>query len=283
AFFVFVGVFYVRPENWTPFAPNGFAGIKTGAAIVFFAYIGFDAVSTVAEETRNPKRDLPIGIIGSLIVCTLIYVVVAAIFTGLIPYSVLTSSLAHQKAEPLTLAMQYVNVDWAAGIIAVGAVLAQTAVLLVLLLGQPRIFFSMARDGLLPPVFAHVHPKFKTPHVTTIVTGLSVALFASLTNIEEMVDLTNIGTLFAFSLVCMGVIILRVKEPQRHRPFKVPLNPVVPLLGIASCIFLMTGLPAVTWIRFIIWLLLGLAVYFSYGMNHSLLHPGHPHFPQHKK
>ncbi len=272
AFFIIVGAHYVKPENWVPFAPNGFAGIKAGAAIAFFAYIGFDAVSTVAEETKNPKRDLPIGIIGSLIVCTLIYMVVAAVFTGIIPFSVLKDSLAHEKAEALTLAMQHINLNWAAGIVAVGAVVAQTAVLLVLQLGQARILFSMSRDGLLPARFSTVHPKYKTPYVTTIMIGIVVALFAAFTNIDEMVDLTNIGTLFAFSLVCFGVIILRVKEPARHRAFKVPFSPITPLLGIAACIFLMSGLPMLTWIRFIAWLLLGLVVYFSYGVKHSLLH-----------
>ena len=271
-FFVLIGSFYVKPDNWVPFAPNGFAGIKAGAAIVFFAYIGFDAVSTVAEETKNPKRDLPVGIIGSLIVCTIIYMAVSAVFTGLLPFSELQNLLPHQKAEPLAVAMKHVNLNWAAGIVASGAILAQTAVLLVLQLGQARIFFSMARDGLLPPAFAKVHPKFKTPYVTTIVAGLIVAFFATFTNIEEMVDLTNIGTLFAFALVCLGVIILRVKEPHRHRAFKVPLNPLVPLLGVAACVFLMASLPMLTWIRFIVWLLVGLAFYFLYGMKHSLLH-----------
>ncbi len=272
-FFVLVGAFYVKPQNWTPFAPNGFAGIRAGAAIVFFAYIGFDAVSTVAEETKNPRRDMPIGIIGSLVICTVIYIIVAAVFTGLVPYPLLKGSLAHQKAEPLTLAMQYVNLNWAAGIVALGSIIAHTAVLLVLQLGQARIFFSMSRDGLLPGVFSRVHKKFKTPHINTIIIGVTVAIFASITNIDEMVDLTNIGTLFAFMLVCLGVIVLRIKEPHRHRAFKVPFNPIVPLLGVGSCAFLMTGLPAVTWIRFMIWLLIGLIIYFSYSINHSLLHP----------
>lgn len=270
--FVAVGAFYVKPQNWVPFAPNGFAGIKAGAAIAFFAYIGFDVVSTAAEETRNPKRDMPIGIIGSLVVCTVIYMLVAAIFTGLVPFSFLQTTLAHEKAEPLILAIQHVKINWVAGIIAFGSVAAHIAVLLVLLLGQARIFFSMSRDGLLPKAFSHVHPKFKTPYVTTIVVGFIIALFAAFTNIEEMVDLTNIGTLFAFTLVCFGVIILRVKEPHRHRTFKVPLNPITPLLGVASCIFLMTGLPAITWVRFFAWLGIGLIVYFTYGIRNSALH-----------
>jgi basic amino acid/polyamine antiporter, APA family len=271
-FFVFVGAFYIKPQNWTPFAPNGFAGIRAGAAIVFFAYIGFDAVSTVAEETRNPKRDLPIGILGSLAICTVIYMIVAAVFTGIIPFSLLKTSLAYQKAEPLTLAMQHINLNWAAGIVALGSIVAHTAVLLVLQLGQARIFFSMSRDGLLPKVFSRVHPKFRTPYINTIIVGVVVAVVASFTNIEEMVDLTNIGTLFAFILVCFGVIILRLKDPHRPRSFKVPLNPLFPLLGVGSCVFLMTGLPAITWLRFVIWLAIGLVVYFTYSFTHSRLH-----------
>ena len=284
-FFITLGSFYVKPQNWVPFAPNGFAGVKAGAAIAFFAYIGFDCVSTVAEETRNPKRDMPIGIIGSLVICTIIYMLVAAVFTGIVPFSLLKTSLAHEKAEPLTLAMQHINLGWAAVVVAFGSIVAHIAVLLVLMLGQSRIFFSMARDGLLPSAFARVHKKFKTPHVTTIVVGLIIASIAAFTNIDEMVDLTNIGTLFAFVLVCFGIIILRIKESTKHRTFKVPFNPVFPLLGVASCIFLMTGLPGITWIRFVIWLIIGLIVFFSYSFHHSLLHKpylvpphsSHPH------
>ena len=281
-FFVALGSFYIKPQNWVPFAPNGFAGIKAGAAIVFFAYIGFDCVSTVAEETRNPKRDMPIGIIGSLIICTIIYMLVAAVFTGIVPFPLLKTTLAHEKAEPLTLAMQHINLGWASIIVAFGSLVAHIAVLLVLQLGQSRIFFSMARDGLLPSVFARVHKKFKTPHVTTIVTGVLIALIAAFTNIDEVIDLTNIGTLFAFVLVCFGIIILRVKEPSRHRTFKVPFSPLIPLLGVASCVFLMTGLPGVTWVRFVVWLIVGLLVYFFYSINHSVIHktplaaPSHP-------
>ena len=271
-FFIAIGSFFVKPENWVPFAPNGFAGIKAGAAIAFFAYIGFDCVSTVAEETRNPKRDMPIGIIGSLVICTIIYMLVAAVFTGIVPFSLLKTSLALEKAEPLTLAMQHINLPWAAVIVAFGSIVAHIAVLLVLQLGQSRIFFSMARDGLLPSVFASVHKKFKTPHVTTIVVGIIIASVAAFTNIDEMVDLTNIGTLFAFVLVCFGIIILRIKEPHRHRTFKVPFSPLFPLLGVASCVFLMTALPGITWIRFVVWLIVGLVVYFTYSLHHSLLH-----------
>ena len=270
-FFVAVGAFFVHPRNWVPFAPNGFAGIRAGAAIAFFAYIGFDAISTAAEETKDPAKNMPIGIIGSLAICTVIYMAVAAVFTGIIPFTILRDSMAHQKAEPLALAMQYINLNWAAGIISVGAIMAQIAVLLVLLMGQSRIFFSMARDGLLPPVFSRVHRIFKTPYVTTVLTGSIVAFFAAFTNIEEMVDLTNIGTLFAFVLVCIGVIILRATEPKRKRGFIVPFSPWVPLLGALSCFFLMSGLPAITWYRFVIWLAIGLIVYFSYSHRHSLL------------
>jgi len=272
-FFVVVGWGYVHAANWRPFAPNGWAGVQAGAAIVFFAYIGFDAVSTVAEETRNPTRDLPIGIIGSLIICTIIYIVVAAVFTGIIPYPVLVRTLATQQAEPLTLALQYANIGHNAnlviGIVAFGSVVAHTAVLLVFQLGQPRIFFSMARDGLLPASFARVHPRFRTPHVTTILTGVAVGVCAMFTSIDEMVDLTNIGTLFAFILVCLGIVILRKRDPNRPRAFRTPLVPLVPMLGVLSCLYLMLGLPWITWLRFALWLLLGLAIYFSYGFKRS--------------
>jgi basic amino acid/polyamine antiporter, APA family len=258
--------------NWQPFQPTGWGGTLAGAAVVFFAYIGFDAVSTVAEETKNPARDLPIGIIASLVICTVFYVVVAAVFTGLLPYPELKLRLSTEVAEPLTMALNHVapNARWASAVVAFGSVIAHTAVLLVFQLGQPRIFFSMARDGLLPPVFARVHPKFKTPHVTTILTGVIVGGFAAVMSIDEMVDLTNIGTLFAFVLVCVGIIILRYKEPDRHRPFKVPFGAwPLPLLGAVSCVFLMYYLPPTSWWRFVAWLLLGLAVYLSYSYSKS--------------
>ncbi|HEX7829297.1 MAG TPA: amino acid permease [Thermoanaerobaculia bacterium] len=278
-FFVIVSFKFVKPANWTPFAPNGMTGIFSGAAVVFFAYIGFDAVSTTAEEARNPKRDMPIGIIGSLVVCTIIYAIVAAVFTGMIPYPALHGAIASEQAEPLTLAMKYVQMpNWMVGVVAAGSVIAHTAVLLVFQLGQPRIFFAMSRDGLLPKFFAKVHPKYGTPHVSTIITGVGVGVFAMFTNLEEMVDLTNIGTLFAFFLVCVGIIILRFKDPNRERPFKVPFGIVLPVLGAVSCIGLAIYLPPSSWWRFAGWLAIGLVFYFIYGYRHSRLrHPGHVH------
>jgi APA family basic amino acid/polyamine antiporter len=264
-FFLVVGLFYVRPENWTPFAPNGWTGISGAAAIIFFAYIGFDAVSTAAEETRNPQRDMPIGMIASLVVCTLIYIAVAIVLTGLLPWHQLAT------AEPLATAFSALGLNWAAAIISLGAVFATTSVLVVFQLGQPRIFFSMARDGLLPAWAAKVHPRYRTPHVTTIVTGIAVALFAGLANINEVVELTNIGTLFAFVLVAAGILVLRRTAPEQHRPFTTPLVPFVPIAAILSCGYLMFQLPLVTWIRFVIWLAIGLVFYLSYGMSHSKL------------
>jgi APA family basic amino acid/polyamine antiporter len=275
-FFIGALFYFVSPSkmeaNWHPFQPMGWGGTLAGAAVVFFAYIGFDAVSTVAEETKNPARDLPIGILASLVICTVFYVVVAAVFTGAMPYLDLKMRLATEQAEPLTMALNHVapQARWASAVVAFGSVVAHTAVLLVFQLGQPRIFFSMARDGLLPPVFAKVHPRFKTPHVTTIMTGVIVGGFAAVMSIDEMVDLTNIGTLFAFVLVCVGIIILRYKEPNRHRPFKVPFGAwPLPMMGAVSCIFLMYYLPPTSWWRFVAWLLLGLAVYLSYSYSKS--------------
>ena len=263
-FFIIMGLFYVDPANWTPFAPNGIPSIFTAAAIIFFAYIGFDAVSTAAEETKNPKRDMPIAIIASLVVCTLIYIVVAVVLTGMLPYTQLGT------AEPLATAFSARGMIWPTIVISLGAVFATTSVLLVFQLGQPRIFFSMARDGLLPSWAAKVHPKYRTPHVTTWLTGIAVAVFAGIANINEVVELTNIGTLFAFLLVCIGITVLRYKDPGRERGFRVPLGPwVIPMLGAGFCIFLMVYLPPSSWWRFIGWLVLGMAVYFYYGYTHS--------------
>ncbi|HEV8255091.1 MAG TPA: amino acid permease [Vicinamibacteria bacterium] len=272
-FFLSVSLGHVNPANWHPFAPNGFGGIAAGAAVVFFAYIGFDAISTTAEETRDPQRNMPIGIIGSLIVCTVIYIAVAAVFTGMISYPALRQTLASEQAEPLTLAMKHVGMPtWMVGVVAFGSVVAHTAVLLVFQLGQPRIFFAMARDGLLPETFARVHPRFRTPHVTTIVTGLAVGTTSLFTSLDAMVDLTNIGTLFAFILVCIGISILRFREPARPRPFRVPLGPLmVPVLGAISCAGLAYYLPPSSWWRFFGWLTVGAVIYFFYGHRHSRL------------
>ena len=275
-FFCIVMFKHVEPAHWHPFAPNGVHGIFTGAAIVFFAYIGFDAVSTTAEEAKNPKRDMPIGIIGSLIICTIIYAIIAAIFTGVLPYNDLIKKLATEQAEPLVMAMRYVNMsNRFVGIVALGSVIAHTAVLLVFQLGQPRIFFAMSRDGLLWPFFSKVHPRYKTPYVGTIITGVVVGVASLFSSLESMVNFTNIGTLFAFFLVCIGVVILRVREPNRERPFKVPGGPYfLPLLGAASCIFLAFYLPGGSWLRFVIWLAIGLVIYFTYGHKHSRLRAG---------
>jgi APA family basic amino acid/polyamine antiporter len=265
ALFVGVGALYLDPKNWTPFAPNGWRGIHQGAAIVFFAYIGFDAVSTAAEETKDPQRSMPRGILGSLVICTVIYAVVGLVATGLVPYAQLKGS------DPLARAFEAAGIGWGQAIISFGAIVSMTAVLLVFQLGQPRIFFSMSRDGLLPAAFRAVHPRFRTPHVTTIVTGLVVAIGATLLDDDETYDLTNIGTLFAFLVVCLGVLALRLRDPDRPRPFRVPFVWVVAPLGAASCLFVMTGLPRAAWIRFGVWLLIGIGVYFAYGVRHSRL------------
>lgn len=271
AIFIGVGFYYFKLENWTPFAPGGWKGIQVGAATIFFAYIGFDAVSTVAEETRNPARDMPIGIIGSLLICTAVYILVTVALTGMMPFMHLKDKIA----EPLIVGLEYNHVgQWLIGLVAFGSVVAHTAVLLVFQMGQPRIFFSMSRDGLLPPYFARVHPRFKTPYLTTIWTGVFVAALSAFCNINEMADLCNIGTLFAFVLVCLGMIILRVKDPDRARPFRAPGGFWTPLLGICFCLFLMTGLGLVTWLRFFGWLAIGIVIYFMYGYKHSRLRRG---------
>jgi APA family basic amino acid/polyamine antiporter len=266
AFFIGVGALYIKPENWHPFAPNGFKGISSAGASIFFAYIGFDAVSTAAEETRNPRRDMPIGIIASLIICTVIYILVALVLTGMVKAEMFSG-----VADPLAKAFSVRGMNWTAGLISFGAVFATTSVLIVFQLGQPRIFFSMARDGLLPQWAARVHPKYRTPHVTTILTGVFVAVVAAVTNIDEVVDLCNIGTLFAFVLVAIGIIVLRRTDPNRARPFRTPLVPLVPILAIITCGYLMYAQPNITWIRFAVWLVVGLVLYFLYGSRRSRL------------
>jgi APA family basic amino acid/polyamine antiporter len=263
--FVAVGATHLHPQNYTPFAPNGFRGIHQGAAIVFFAYIGFDAISTAAEETVNPQRNLPIGILGGLAICTIIYVIVGFVLTGMVPYKELA------VADPLARALElsgFTTVSW---IVALGATVSMSAVLLVFQYGQPRIFFAMARDGLLPQWAARIHPRTRIPWATTLFTGLFVAAWALIGDAGETYDLTNIGTLFAFMLVSIGVLVLRYKEPDRPRPFKVPLVWPVCVLSALGCIFIMYGLPGAAWRRFGGWLAIGLILYFTYGFSHSKL------------
>ena len=264
-FFILLGVWFIKPGNWTPFAPFGWNGIMTGAAIIFFAYIGFDAVSTASEESKNPQRDLPIGIIGSLIVCTILYIAVSAIMTGVVPYKELGT------AAPMAYVFESINMGWASGLISIGAICGITSVLLVTLYGQSRLFFAMSRDQLLPKFVAAVHPKFKTPALITVITGVVMAVLAAITPIDIIAELANIGTLFAFALVSAGVVILRVKRPDVKRVFKCPLVPLIPALAIIFCFYLMISLPILTWVRFITWLLIGFVIYFTYGYFHSKL------------
>ena len=263
--FVVLGAQHVDPDNFKPFAPNGWRGIHQGAAIVFFAYIGFDAISTAAEETKNPQRNMPRGILGGLAICTLIYVIVGTVATGLVPYEQL------RGADPLARALQMAGLDMAGVIVAFGAVVSLTAVLLVFQYGQPRIFMAMARDGLLPQWAARIHPRTRTPLAATVATGLVVSLGSLVADENEIYDLTNIGTLAAFTIVCIGVLALRLKEPERPRPFRVPLVWLVTLAGAAACLYVMVGLPVKAWERFGIWLALGMAIYFLYGVRHSKL------------
>ncbi|MDQ3031151.1 MAG: amino acid permease [Myxococcota bacterium] len=264
--FVFVGALHVDPAHYEPFAPNGWRGIHQGAAIVFFAYIGFDAISTAAEETKNPQRNMPIGILAGLGVCTVIYVVVGVVMTGLAPWD------AMRVSDPLAHALEVAQVPvWVSWLVSAGAVVSLTAVLLVFQYGQPRILLAMARDGLLPRRMAKVHPKYKTPSTLTILTGVLVGIGALFADDDATYDLTNIGTLFAFMLVCIGVMVLRVIDPKRPRPFRVPLVWLVAPLGAAACLWTMGGLPETAWPRFFVWLAIGLALYFAYGYRNSVL------------
>ncbi len=265
AVFVAFAAGHVEPANWTPFMPFGWEGVMGGAALIFFAYIGFDAVSTAAEEAHNPQRDLPIGILGSLAVCTVIYMIVAGLLTGVARYDTLNNP------SPVADVMLHLGYPWVAGVIAAGAIAGLTSVMLVLYYGLSRVFLAMSRDGLLPPAFSAVHPKTQTPVRVIVAAGVLMAAIAGLTPIGHVAELVNIGTLAAFFLVCMGVIALRYTHPDVPRPFRTPLMPFIPLAGAGTCLYLMAQLPLVTWLRFGGWLALGFAIYFSYSRRHSAL------------
>jgi basic amino acid/polyamine antiporter, APA family len=271
--FIALGVFFIKPANWHPFIPPntgefgnfGMSGILRGSAVVFFAFIGFDAVSTAAQEAKKPQRDMPIGILGSLVICTLLYILVAGVLTGLVPYADLN------VPDPIAKGVDAIGLTWFSVLIKIGALTGLTTVILVLLYGQSRIFFTMSQDGLLPPLFARVHPRLQTPHLSQILIGTIVAVVAALTPISVLGEMVSIGTLFAFILVCGAVIYLRRSDSGASRPFRVPAVPLVPVLGILFCLLLMAGLPLVTWVRLFVWLVIGLVIYVTYGRNHSKL------------
>jgi basic amino acid/polyamine antiporter, APA family len=274
--FIVLAVRHVNPDNWTPFIPPntgdrehfGFSGVVAGAAIVFFAYIGFDAVSTAAQEAKNPQRDMPIGIIGSLVVCTVLYIAVAAIATGVMPYQQL------DVPDPIARVADYAGLGIFGSLIKMGAIAGLSSVILVQLLGQSRVFYSMSRDGLLPPFVQKIHPRFRTPYITSIVTGLAVAIPAAILPVRDAAKLVSIGTLLAFVIVCSGVLVLRIREPNLPRPFKTPFIWFVAPAGALSAAYLMFYLDVQTWIRLLVWLAIGLAIYFLYGRTHSRLASG---------
>jgi APA family basic amino acid/polyamine antiporter len=276
AIFILVGAAYVTPANWHPFLPEntgefghyGWSGVLRGAGVVFFAFIGFDAISTAAQEAKSPQRDMPIGILGSLAVCTTLYVLVAGVLTGLVPYPTLN------VADPIAKGTDAIGQPWLSGLIKLGAIAGLTTVILVLLYGQSRIFLTIARDGLLPPLFSHVHPRRQTPWISQLLVGCAVAFIAAVLPISILGEMVSIGTLFAFVLVCGAVLYLRRREPGMTRPFRAPGAPVVPALGIAFSLLLMSGLPLDTWLRLIVWMAIGLGVYAFYGRHHSQLRHG---------
>ncbi|MEW6572238.1 MAG: amino acid permease [Bacillota bacterium] len=265
--FIFLGAPHVKPVNWQPFLPYGYAGIAHGAAIIFFAYIGFDAVATAAEETRRPQRDLPIGIIGSLAVCTTLYILVTAVLTGLVPYSQLN------VASPVATALLKAGITWAGGLVALGALAGITSVLLVVIYAQTRVFYAMSRDGLLPGFLSRVHAKFRTPYINTLIVGAGVAVLAGFIPIDIIAQLANIGTLTAFVIVAAGVLVLRKTNPEAPRPFKVPFSPYLPLLSLALSLYLIISLPPLTWVRFVVWMAVGVVLYFFHGYRRSVLAP----------
>jgi basic amino acid/polyamine antiporter, APA family len=263
--FLGIGFSHVDTANWTPFLPFGMKGVVTGAAIVFFAYIGFDALSTAAEETRDPQRSLPIGIIASLLICTVLYILVSGVLTGIVPYPSLNNP------APVAGALSLIGFRWGSALVSTGAITGITSVLIVMLIGQPRIFFAMARDGLMGPWWAKVHPKYRTPHRSQILCGLVVASAAAFIDIGTAAELANIGTLFAFTLVCGGIIVLRRTDPNLHRAFRCPWVPAIPILGMLTCVGLMASLPFMTWVRFVVWFAIGIVIYFAYGRKNSVL------------
>jgi basic amino acid/polyamine antiporter, APA family len=263
--FLFLATPHVNPVNWQPFLPFGFSGVAAGAAIVFFAYIGFDAVATAAEECKNPNRDLPIGIIGSLIVCTILYIAVAAVLTGVVPYTQLANS------EPVAFALRHIGMNMGSAIVALGAICGITTVLLVLMYGQTRVFLAMARDGMIPQSVVKFHPKYGTPHVITIIAGIGVAILSGLLPIGIIAELTNMGTLFAFCVAAIGVWVLRYTQPDVARPFRCPAIALIAPLAVLFCGYLMLNLPVQTWMFFGTWALIGLVVYFTYSRHNSAL------------
>jgi basic amino acid/polyamine antiporter, APA family len=281
---VFLGVggytLWMHPEmraaNWHPFLPAntgsfghfGWSGVARGAAVIFFAYIGFDAVSTAAQESKNPKRDMPIGILGSLAVCTVLYILVGLVLTGLVNYTHLG------VPDSLAVGMDATGFKWGSLLVKVGALGGLTSTMIVMLLGQSRVFFSMSKDGLLPAMFSKVHPKFRTPWISSLTVGLVVATFASLIPLASLGEMTSIGTLLAFIIVCAGVWMLRRRSPELERPFRAPWMPVTPILGIAVSLAMMLALPLITWVRLVVWLMVGLVIYFSYGRKHSRVQRG---------
>jgi len=271
--FLAVGGMLIHPTNWKPFAPTGFAGIVSGGAIIFFTYIGFDSVSTAAEESRHPQRDLPIGIIGSLLVCTVLYVGVSIVLLGMMKYSTFVSGDAAQA--PVAYALQHLGASkWLQAVIILGALMGMISSLLVFQYGQARIWYAMSRDGLFPRLFSVVHKKFKTPHWSTWIAGFAVGIPAGIFAVSEAADLSNIGTLFAFLLVSLGVIVLRRTQPIRPRGFRVPFVPWFPLISVVFCVGLMSGLLVITWLRFFVWLIIGLVIYFTYSRHHSEFRSG---------
>ncbi len=271
--FIFVGIRFINPGNYTPYAPQGWSGILTGGSIIFFTYIGFDSVSTAAEEAKNPRRDLPIGIIATLVVCTILYIAVAVVLTGMTPWQSLEGDPAPvvNTLKKVGLATNSGTVHWVRLAVLFGAMMGMISSLLVFQLGQARVWFAMSRDGLLPRFFGRVHPKFRTPAVATWIAGFVVGIPAGILDIGTLADLSNIGTLFAFVLVSAGVIILRFREPARHRGFRAPGGLTAPILSVIFCFLLMAGLPILTWVRFFVWLALGLVFYFRFSRRNSVL------------